>query len=176
MEQNELQMVAPIPDLEAEYQSFVAEFIAQKEPVRYYRLPEGEFTEFVVQLQRVARGEALPDWAVPQNVYWAVSDGRMVGVLKLRHRLTPALEKYGGHFGYFVWPSARGQGCASRMLALALDQARALGLMRVLLSCDIDNHASARVMVKNGGVRTSDGINPETGQPIARYWIEMETG
>ena len=172
---DDVQLLDPASEFEQEYRSFIAEFIERQEPEMYYRLPGDDFVEFVAQLGREARGEGLEDWMVPQNTLWAMRRGRMVGVLKLRHRLNPALEKYGGHIGYFVRPSARGQGCATRMLALALKQARALGLTRVLLSCDIENHASARVMVKNGGVRTSDGINPETGQPIARYWIEMET-
>lgn len=170
---DEVQLIAPTTDLEVEYRAFVAEFVAREEPAMYYRLPDGDFTEFVAQLGREARGEGLPDWAVPQNTFWAVCDRRLVGVLKLRHRLTPALETYGGNIGYFVRPSARGQGHATRMLALALDQSQALGLTRVLLTCNIDNHASARVMVKNGGVRCSDGIHPDTGQPIARYWIAL---
>jgi len=173
MVHDELQFLTPTVDLEAEYRAFVAEFVAREEPAMYYRLPDGDFAEFVAQLEREARGEGLPDWAVPQNVYWAVCGGRLVGVLKLRHRLTPALETYGGNIGYFVRPSARGQGHATRMLMLALGRARALGLTRVLLTCDIDNLASARVMVKNGGVRTTDGANPDTGQRIARYWITL---
>ncbi|HOF88327.1 MAG TPA: GNAT family N-acetyltransferase [Armatimonadota bacterium] len=113
-------------------------------------------------------------WAVPQHVYWAVCGGQVVGVLKLRHRLTPNLEHYGGHIGYAVRPSARGRGVATRMLGLALQKARALGLRRVLLTCNLDNHASARVIVKNGGVRDTDGTHPETGPPHARYWIDLE--
>ena len=78
----------------------------------YYRLPGDDFVEFVAQLGREARGEGLEDWMVPQNTLWAMRRGRMVGVLKLRHRLNPALEKYGGHIGYFVRPlGARARMC-----------------------------------------------------------------
>jgi predicted acetyltransferase len=170
-----VQLLHPTTDIEPEYRAFIAEFIEQQEPEMFYRLPGDDFAEFVAQLHREARGEGLPDWAVPQNTLWAVRDARLVGVLKLRHRLTPALESRGGHIGYFVRPSARGRGIATRMLAMALDKARALGLTRVLLTCDIDNHASARVMVKNGGVRTTDSADPGTGLPLARYWIDLET-
>jgi len=168
-----LQLLDPTIDLEQEYRAYNDEFIAREEPEMFYRLPGDDFAEFVAQLQREARGEGLPDWAVPQNTYWAVCGHRMVGVLKLRHRLTPALDKCGGNIGYFVRPSARGQGHATRMLAIALQQARALGLSRVLLTCNLDNHASARVMVKNGGMRATDGVHPDTGLPLARYWIEL---
>jgi predicted acetyltransferase len=169
-----LQLLTPTTDYEEEYQAFIAEFVERQEPAAFYRLPGDHFGEFVAQLGREARGEGLEDWMVPQQTLWAVREGQIVGVLKLRHRLTPALENRGGHIGYFVRPSARGQGVATRMLALALPQARALGLIRVLLTCDIANHASARVMVKNGGVRTSDSTDPDTGLPLARYWIDLE--
>ena len=173
---DDLRLVLPTTAFEQEYRAFIAEFVARGEPERFYREPEGEFAAFVEQLAREARGEGLPEWAVPQTVFWAVRGGRLVGVLKLRHRLNPALERYGGHIGYFVRPSARGQGVATRMLALALSEARALGLTRVLLTCDLDNLASARVMMKNGGVRDTDGVHPETGLPIARYWIAPAAG
>lgn len=172
---DDVQLQDPASEFEQEYRSFIAEFIERQEPEKFYRLPGDDFVEFVAQLGREARGEGLEDWMVPQNTFWAMRSGRMVGVLKLRHRLTPGLENYGGHVGYSVRPSARGQGCATRMLALAFNKAFELGLKRVLLCCDTDNHASARVMVKNGGTRTTDGVHPETEQPIARYWIELET-
>lgn len=170
-----VQLLDPSTDLEQEYRAFIAEFIERQEPEMFYRLPGDDFAAFVAQLHREACGKGLEDWMVPQNTLWAVRGGRMVGVLKLRHRLTPMLENRGGHIGYFVRPSARGQGVATRMLALALGRARALGLARVLLTCDIDNHASARVMVNNGGVRTTDGTHPDTGLPLARYWIDLGT-
>ncbi|MEI7833615.1 MAG: GNAT family N-acetyltransferase [bacterium] len=171
---NMVQLVDPTTDLEQEYRAMIAEFVQNGEPDSYYRLPGDDFALFVAQLKCEARGEGLPDWAVPQNTLWAVRDGRMVGVLKLRHHLTPALENRGGHIGYFVRPSARGQGCATQMLAHALDKVRTLGLTRVLLTCNLDNYASARVMVKNGAMRDSDSIHPETGMAHARYWIDLE--
>ncbi|OPZ83056.1 MAG: Acetyltransferase (GNAT) family protein [bacterium ADurb.Bin429] len=170
---NKLILSTPNTDLEQEYQAYIAEFAASGEPAIFYRLPDEDFAAFVAQLEREERGEGLPDWAVPQQTFWAVRDGRIVGILKLRHRLTPALENYGGHIGYAVRPSARGRGYACRMLALALEHARALGLRRVLLTCNPDNHASARVIEKNGGVRDTDGIHPDTGLPHARYWITL---
>lgn len=171
---NLVKLLDPTADLGREYRAYIAEFMERGEPEMYYRLPGEDFASFVTQLGREARGEGLPDWAVPQNVYWAVCGGRMVGVLKLRHLLTPALENIGGHIGYAVRPSARGQGLATRMLALALGHACALGLARVLLTCNLDNHASARVIETNGGVRDTDGTHPETGLPHARYWIDLE--
>ena len=108
-----------------------------------------------------------PDWKVPQTTLWWVDGGEFVGRLGLRHRLTPALRLVGGHIGYDVRPSRRREGHASRMLAAALPVAAGLGLDRVLLTCDVDNLGSRKVIEKNGGVLDDE----ENGK--RRYWITL---
>ena len=84
-----------------------------------------------------------------------------------------ALRDFGGHVGYGVRPSERGKGYATRMLVMALDKARQLGLKRVLITCDKDNLASARVIQKNGGVLGSESYSPQGGRVTQRYWIDL---
>ena len=78
----------------------------------------------------------------------------------------------GGHIGYGVRYSEWNKGYGTRMLALALERAKALGLSRVLITCNDDNLASARVMEKNGF--TLEDTIPVTrdGETILtwRYW------
>jgi hypothetical protein len=53
------------------------------------------------------RQRALVDgrsWFVPMTTLWWVDGERFLGRLAIRHRLTPALEKAGGHIGYDVRP------------------------------------------------------------------------
>ena len=57
-----------------------------------------------------------------------------------------------GHIGYSVVPWKRGLGCATTALGLMLDDAAAEGLPFVMLTTDIDNEASQRVIRANGGV------------------------
>lgn len=59
------------------------------------------------------------------------------------------------------------------MLALALDEARRLGLSKILMTCDADNLASARGIEKNGGILVSQGSSDLSGKLIARYWIAL---
>jgi predicted acetyltransferase len=59
---------------------------------------------------------------------------------------TPTLALIGGHIGYEVRPSARRQGISTQLLALTLIEARARGLLRVLMTCDVSNHGSARII------------------------------
>lgn len=46
-------------------------------------------------------------------------------------------------------------------------RARALGLGRVLLICDIDNIASARIIEQNGGILASQGHSPASGRAVS---------
>ena len=96
---------------------------------------------------------------------------RVVGVIQLRHDLTPHLLEVGGHIGYSVRPSEQGKSYATEMLRLCLDKARKLGLEKVLITCDEDNTGSARVIEKNGGILEDIRITSDGSKK--RYWITL---
>jgi len=102
---------------------------------------------------------------------WIVEDGRVLGAVALRHELNDFLREIGGHIGYGVRPSARRRGVASWALGRMLDEARRLGLDRVMLTCVDDNVASARVIEGNGGV-LADVRDTAHGR-TRRYWITL---
>jgi predicted acetyltransferase len=120
---------------------------------------------------RVLGERALVDgcgWFVPMTTLWWVEGERFLGRLAIRHRLTPALEKAGGHIGYDVRPSARRLGHATAMLSQALPVARSLGISEALVMCDRTNIASQRAIEANGG-RLWD-ITEEK----RRYWVPTQ--
>jgi predicted acetyltransferase len=106
-------------------------------------------------------------WDVPSTQFWYVSGADYLGMLVVRHELTPVLAEAGGHIGYHIVPSWQRQGHATRMLGAGLVECRRLGLGRVLLSCDADNEPSRRVILANGG--TPDG----RARGEDRFWIEI---
>ena len=57
------------------------------------------------------------------------------------------------------------------MLSLALQEAKKLGIPRVLITCDDDNIASARTIEANGG--TFERMAYLDGEILRRYWIEL---
>lgn len=98
---------------------------------------------------------------VPQTTLWLVEGSEFIGDARIRHHLSPELEKTGGHIGYGVRPSRQRQGYATEMLRLCLFWAREhLGLEEAMLTCYVENTASARVMEKNGGVLQETGPHP----------------
>jgi predicted acetyltransferase len=107
-------------------------------------------------------------WQVPSTVFWYVSGQHYLGTLVIRHRLTPELAEAGGHVGYHIVPAWRRQGHATGMLADGLVECRRLGLSRVLLTCDIDNEASRRVILANGGVPDGQARGED------RFWITLD--
>lgn len=109
-----------------------------------------------------ARGEQLePGW-VPCTTFFFESDGALLGLYNFRHTLTPQLEQHGGHVGYSVRPSARGQGVATALLEHALGFGHGLGLTSLRLTCAATNVASQRVIEKAGGrLRDTYRLTPD---------------
>ena len=169
------ELIEPTESLREAFLDFAAEFRAAGEAEH---LPawcedfEKDFAAFVYGLWGHSEGIGLPDGWVPETTYWLVLGGRILGVCHLRHRLTEALRDFGGHVGYAVRPSERNRGYATRMLKLVLAEARRRGLGRVLITCNADNPASARVIRKNGGVLDSESYSPRAERITQRYWVE----
>lgn len=170
-----LELADPREDLRQAYFDMAEEFLAAGEGhwVRLADEARADFAAFLRRMAENARGLNLrPEW-VPYNDYWLLRGGRMLGRLNFRHELTPHLLKEGGHIGYCIRPSQRGRGYGTRQLALALDRVRTFGLPRVLITCDVDNVASARVILNNGGMLEDVRLSEETGKLKARYWITL---
>lgn len=131
--------------------------------------------EWLARVRSYESPDTLPEGLVIATQYILVreSDGRLLGMLQLRHTLNDYLAKYAGHIGYSVRPSERRRGYAKRMLAMALDEARALGLARVMISCASDNEGSRRTILANGGVFHSTVWDEEDQETLERYWIEL---
>ena len=109
---------------------------------------------------------------VNSSTYFVFNGGTIVGTIQIRHDLNEKLKTEGGHIGYGVRPSCRRNGYGTKMLALALEKCREIGLEKVLLTCDSDNVGSAKVMVKNGGVFERE-IIAENGDILHHYWITL---
>ena len=110
--------------------------------------------------------------ANPATTYWLVDNGEYIGGVSIRHELNEHLKNIGGHIGYDIRPSKRQQGYGTNVLALALPKAKELGISRVLVTCNVTNTASRKIIEKNGGVLENQVPDPETGIDKLRFWIE----
>jgi predicted acetyltransferase len=133
--------------------------------------PDAPWTTCLERLHRQRRGEALPDGWVPTTFLVADVAGRIVGRASIRHELNDRLLVEGGHIGYAVLQQYRRRGYAGEILRQSLVVARALGVERVLITCDDDNVASASVIERCGGVLDSTSAVGD-GHAVRRYWID----
>jgi len=99
------------------------------------------------------------------------TDNKIIGSIQLRHSLTPELERHGGHIGYGIRPTERGNGYSKQQLLLVLDVARNMKIPRVMISCFKDNIPSNKTALSCGGVFTCESIYEGKKQQV--YWIDL---
>jgi predicted acetyltransferase len=130
-----------------------------------WHTPQG-FARYVAAVREEELEEGRrPEGFVPATWFWYVDEDVYLGRIQVRHRLTDHLRDHGGHIGYGIRPAARRRGHAAAMLREVLPHARALGLERVLVTCDTTNTASRKVIEAGGG----EFEDERDGK--LRYWI-----
>ena len=130
------------------------------------------WADWVASLPFWSRGENLPEGLVAFDCFIAEVEGEPVGYVSFRHNLnTETLRSWGGHIGYVVRPNCRQRGYATLMLEQTLAVAKSQGLSQVLVTCDENNMASARVIEKCHGVYESTYEHDD--KRTRRYWIAL---
>jgi predicted acetyltransferase len=69
--------------------------------------------------------------------------------------------------------SERGKGYARRALRSALHRLREFGVTRALVTVAPSNAASIRVVAANGGQFEGQGSDPDSGEVVNHYWIDV---
>ncbi len=134
---------------------------------------EKEFSTYVTKLVDESLGKNLPVGYVSHTVYWLIDSYEFIGRVDIRHSLTEHLMRIGGHIGYDIRPSKRQQGYGKEILKLVMPKAKALGLKKVLVTCDETNIASKKIIEANGGV-FENSVKQAIGKPNKlRYWINL---
>lgn len=110
-----------------------------------------DFTAYVSEIRGEADGLGISsDWA-PTSHFWMEAGDDLIGTLRIRHFLTPAVEARAGHLGYDIAPSFRGRGLGHAILDLGLIESVNLGIADVLAICSAGNSPSRRIIEKRGG-------------------------
>ncbi len=170
-----LELVRPAEEHLAEVRAYREEFLAADSsmdgagPLRRYEDP----ADWLAAVRRYEDPASVPEGKVPATELLCLRDGRLLGMIQIRHCLNEYLERYAGHIGYSVRPSERRKGVATRMLALALPFCRQLGLQRVMIACQPHNEGSRRTILSNGGVYARTVHMPDRNVDLEQYWIEL---
>ena len=134
-------------------------------------LTEEEFKNFCKKRVESSQGINLKEGFVPDTYYLLMADNYPVGIAKLRHYLNEALSKRGGHIGYCIRPSSRGQKFGNIILQKVLEQAKLKNIDRVLLTIREDNIPSRKACEHNGG--KLEKIQYIENNNVCFYWIDL---
>ena len=137
-----------------------------------YAIRRLDYRDFDNYLANLEVKEPVPG-IVPDSTFFCLDEERdlFVGAVNIRHYLNEALLLNGGHIGDGVLPGERRKGIATKMIGLALEECRKLGIESVLMVCDKENVGSEKSIRNNGGVLENeievDGVVEQ------RYWIKL---
>ncbi len=134
---------------------------------------EESFEDFINNILNEAKGLNLPEGKVPASELWLIDEDEFIGRVSIRHMLNDRLLKTGGHIGYYIRSSKRKQGYGKAILKLALQKAKKLGILKVLVTCDVGNTASQKVIEANCGVLENIIETGENSPKKRRYWIKI---
>jgi predicted acetyltransferase len=115
----------------------------------------------------------IEEGRVPAYTYFYVreEDDSIVGIINIRLALNDFLRNEGGHIGYSIRPTERRKGYATMMLRDALEFLKIIGLRNVIISCDKNNIASAKVIRNCGGILDKEFYSDFFKEVVQRYVI-----
>lgn len=136
---------------------------------------KNDYHDFDYYLENLELSEPK-DGKVPDSVFFLLDEERniLLGAVNIRHYLNDYLLQYAGHIGDGIRPSERRKGYATEMIRLSLIECRKLGISKVLMVCDKSNIASAKSIIKNGGILENEFLD-EDGEVQQRFWIKLES-
>ena len=168
-----LKLVKLAPQYRRHLNEMMEEWYAAGEKIIPYAIRRMDYRDFEHYMQNLEVKETS-EGLVPDSSFFCLDEetDTFVGAVNIRHYLNEGLLLNGGHIGNGVRPSRRREGIATRIIGLALEECRKMGIYRVLMVCDRDNIGSAKSIRSNGGMLENevavDGVVEQ------RYWIELE--
>lgn len=158
-----------IVDMLQEWKAYNATHDTDESPYAIFKNDYEDFDYYLNNLEISHPHDGL----VPDSVFFCLDEkrNRMVGAVNIRHDLNDYLLNYGGHIGDGIRPSERRKGYATKMIGLALEECKKLGIDKVLMVCVKTNIGSAKSIINNGGVLENEVY--KDGDLLQRYWITL---
>lgn len=169
-----LKLIPPTVKLENEYKEMLKEWHDSGEVLVPFilRYDPKDFKKFVKQMEGFKKGTDIPETFVPHSTFWLVnSEDKILGVVNIRHKLNDKLNLIGGHIGYGIRPTERRKGYATKILELALKEVKKLDITKALVTCDRNNIASKKTILKNNGILYQE--NEVDGVNVLGFWIDV---
>lgn len=131
------------------------------------------YTLFIKRLKNRRFGKNIAKCDVPATIYFILVNNEVVGTIDLRHYLNKDYYERLGHVAYYIKPSKRNNGFATKALNLAIKKYYKKYVKKILITCYSDNSASSKVIEKNGGVLENIIYDKLSNNYISRYIISV---
>jgi predicted acetyltransferase len=118
-----------------------------------------QFETYKKKLVDNSRGLNLKKNETQKINYVFYKDKKPIGSIALRLKLNEYWRKHSGHIGFSIRPTEREKHYGTKMLALALKNAKELGMKKMYLQCNNKNIASQKVIENNGGIRIKENAS-----------------
>ena len=167
----ELHLERPAPEHKARYEAMMEEWEGYGG-----RLNPGALRRYSPRKRQNVPYEEWIGWVeadrqAGQDLFFLLKGETLLGAISIRYRKKAQDTGTDGNSGYGIRPSMRRKGYAAKMLAMALPVMREYGLNPVVITCDKDNIASAKTILRNGGQLIGEQIDDETGKLVQIYYI-----
>lgn len=167
----DLYLVEPNNKYEKSFENYALEYekINDKHYFNKYKKALVNFQEYLKDLLQYASGKDLPQGEVKTSTFWLIDKKEVVGVVRIRHNEV----EYAGHIGYDIAPNYRNRGYGFHILRLALKEAKRIGIEEVILTCNIHNTASQKIIENNKGKLIATIFDKEENEHLYKYSISL---
>ena len=114
-------------------------------------LPYEVFKNYL-ESQLARKYQNISKYDTPTIAYILYINSIPVGYICIRTKIDNQWKKWSGNFYYTVRLSERKKGYGTKMLKLALNEFKKLGLKEIYGQSSSDNYASEKVIENNGGI------------------------
>jgi len=135
-----------------------------------YKKALENFSDYLNDLNNYSKGNNLPQGEVITSTFWLIDKEEVVGVVRIRHQEVECA----GHIGYDISPDCRKRGYGYQILKLALEKCVEIGMEEVILTCNIENTASKKIIEKNNGKLLGTIFDEEENEYLYKYSIALK--
>ena len=169
----ELRLVRPSEEHRSQYEAMMDEWESFGG-----RLNPGALRRYSNKRQKNVSYEEWLEWIEEdrsniQDMYFLTKGNHVIGAISIRFKRTLQDAGTDGHSGYGIRPSERRKGYATIMLSLALPIMKEYGINPVVITCAKENVGSAKTIIKNGGKLMKEVIDPDNGELVQIYYIDL---
>jgi predicted acetyltransferase len=166
-----MKLIKPTLEYQKSFCEMVADFKKHNE-IEYpkYFTENESYEQYVSNLIKM-EDEICNEY--PTESFWLINDNdEIVGTIRYRKSLNEYTVIDGGHIGFDIRPSYRRNGYGNIILNKMLEILYERNVDKVLVTCELDNVGSKRIIEKNSGFFENEQISKRTNKMVRRYWIK----